>query len=217
MTTIYLVRHMETEANVSRHLQGQSDTAPSETGLMQLKWLGERFDNISIDKIYTSPLNRAKITAQAVRGGRNISIVEDKRLMEIDLGDMENTYIPTMETTHPEQFVSINSKLHTLSAPNGENVEQVHARMSKVLNDIVKNNNGKTVVIVSHGLAIQACSCGLHGKDHTYIDNIPLGQNTSVTKATYGSDGTYTICYMNDVEHIPEEFRKSHKKYLASK
>lgn len=213
MTTIYMVRHMETEANISATLQGHHDTNPSEMGLQQLTWLQDRFKNTDIDVIYTSPLNRARTTAQSVKGDRDIPIIEDSRIMEIMLGDMENLKISLIESLYPEQFEALTTNLHTLSAPNGENVEQVYARMVEAIDEIAQKNDGKTIAIVSHGLAIQAYTCRLYNEDHTYINNVFLGQNTSVTKFTFESNSP-TICYIGDVKHIPEEHRKKRKKYM---
>lgn len=217
MTTVYLIRHLETQANIARTLQGQHDTAPTEFGLRQLEWLRERFANVDLDVIYTSPLGRAKMTAEAVKGKHDIPLIEDKRIMEINLGDMENTSVADMEFLYPDQYISFSTNLHTLSAPNGENVEQVYNRMSGAISDIVNSNPGKTVAVVSHGLALQSLVSKLHGKDYTYVNEVELGQNTSVSKVTFDEDDSPTICYLGDISHMPKEHRKSRYSYIEKK
>lgn len=114
MTKIYIVRHCEAMGNVMRIFQGSSDTEISETGEKQLEYLKKRFENTEIDTVFSSPLIRARKTALAVIGERNIVPIDDKGLIELDGGIVEGK--PFRETfnsipgladawdNHPEDF-----------------------------------------------------------------------------------------------------------------
>ena len=69
-----MVRHCEAEGNVKRIFQGISDLDITELGAKQLKYLEKRFENIPLDKIYSSPLIRTQKTAAAVKGTKDIEI-----------------------------------------------------------------------------------------------------------------------------------------------
>ena len=83
MTEIYMVRHCEAIGNVKRLFQGSSDFDISETGEKQLEYLKTRFKDIPIDKVYTSPLIRAKKTALAVIGDRDLKPIDEKGLIDL--------------------------------------------------------------------------------------------------------------------------------------
>ena len=80
MTTIYLVRHCEAYGNINRVFQGHIDSEISDNGRRQLERLTERFRDIPLDAVVSSPLKRAYLTAQAINGGRGLPVETDERL-----------------------------------------------------------------------------------------------------------------------------------------
>ena len=73
MTTIYMVRHGETEWNAAHRMQGWSDIPLNEKGREQASFAARKFESIPLDAIYTSPLKRAADTAEIIRGGKEYS------------------------------------------------------------------------------------------------------------------------------------------------
>ena len=86
---LYIIRHGETSWNVQRRLQGASDTDLNENGITLAKRTGEALKEIPFDLCFTSPLKRAKMTAELILAGRNIPIYDDERLREISFGEWE--------------------------------------------------------------------------------------------------------------------------------
>ena len=86
---LYIIRHGETSWNVQRRLQGASDTDLNENGITLAKRTGEALKEIPFDLCFTSPLKRAKMTAELILAGRDISIYDDERLREISFGEWE--------------------------------------------------------------------------------------------------------------------------------
>ena len=76
---LYIIRHGETSWNVQRRLQGASDTDLNENGITLAKRTGEALKEIPFDLCFTSPLKRAKMTAELILAGRNIPIYDDER------------------------------------------------------------------------------------------------------------------------------------------
>ena len=85
--TIYLVRHGQSETNVSDTFAGQLNTPLSELGMKQSNCLLEFFKNVKIDEIYSSVLQRAYDTIKPVADALNIKIKTDDRIKEIYGGD----------------------------------------------------------------------------------------------------------------------------------
>lgn len=89
MTEIYMVRHCEAMGNVKKLFQGSTDLDISETGAKQLEYLRKRFDKISLDKVYTSPMIRTYKTALATIGNKALLPVKNEGLREICGGIVE--------------------------------------------------------------------------------------------------------------------------------
>ena len=86
---ILLTRHGQTEWNALGKLQGRQDIKLNEVGKEQALTTGEKIKNEKIDIIITSPLKRARETAEIINKQFNVEIVEDDRLMERCYGDFE--------------------------------------------------------------------------------------------------------------------------------
>ena len=89
MTQIFLVRHGQSEGNLFRRVQGQTDVELTADGKAQLPYLTKRFAETPLAAVYTSPLRRAEETAAAIVGGRDIPVFADKRLIEMCFGAWE--------------------------------------------------------------------------------------------------------------------------------
>ena len=86
---LYIIRHGETQWNVEGRLQGQSDTQLNENGIRLAKVTAEGMKDIPFDLGITSPLSRAKKTAQIILGNRKVPLYEDARIQELSFGSWE--------------------------------------------------------------------------------------------------------------------------------
>ena len=86
---ILVTRHGQTSWNVLGKIQGQTDIELNETGRIQARETGESIKNEDIDLIITSPLKRARETAEIINKNFNVNIIEDRRLMERCFGEYE--------------------------------------------------------------------------------------------------------------------------------
>ena len=90
-TTIYIVRHGETDANLYNMIQGQTDVPLNESGLKQAELVGRRLRNFPFDVIYSSDLSRAAVTAKNIAGEREVILT--KELREWNLGAWQGKYL----------------------------------------------------------------------------------------------------------------------------
>ena len=86
---IYIVRHGQTMWNKEKRLQGSVDIELNENGKELAVITGKNLMDTHIDMIYSSPLKRAHETAKLIRGDRDIKIITDDRLRELNFGSME--------------------------------------------------------------------------------------------------------------------------------
>ena len=104
VTRVYLIRHAEAMGNINETFQGRTDENITEKGYKQLAELSKRFKEISIDKIYSSPLIRTRETAKAVNKHHGIDIIYDERLIEINGGVWEGKSWADLPTLYPVEF-----------------------------------------------------------------------------------------------------------------
>ena len=201
---LYLIRHCETEGNLSRIFQGGIDTPPSEKGLVQLDLLTVRFRNIHIDKLYSSPLGRAKKTAEAVNRFHNLPIIEDAGLREISVGLMDGMKWDMVPVLYYDAAEKWNNAPHEFVSPEGETMRDVFGRISASVRRIVSEcEGGETVAIVSHGCALKNLNCCLKYGSIEKLGEVDIGMNTAVSLWEYDGSGFKNV-YMNDASHLPD-------------
>lgn len=154
---IIFVPHGTTFDNEARLSSGWNDVELSPLGIKQSQEMGERYKNERFDAIFCSDLQRAYRSGEIAFGDRFL-IIRDTRLRECDYGDF---------TQHPSSEVDA-QKLKRIREPfpNGESYEQTSERMREFLEDLLKNYDGKKVMIIGH----RATQYGLE----RWIGGLPL-------------------------------------------
>ena len=147
MIHIIYTRHGETDWNKEKKIQGSKDIPLNAKGIEQANNLHELLKDRQIDIIFSSPLNRAKETANIIRGERPIDIIVDPLLKEQCYGDLEGK--PMID--NPEYLLHKNSFFKRY--PNGESYFDVYHRVATFFEKIKKDYDGKvsTILIVAHG------------------------------------------------------------------
>lgn len=198
-TIIYLTRHGETEWNIEKRLQGRGDSPLTENGIQRAKELRDRIKNIDIDVIYSSPIKRALNTANILRGNKNIDIVTDDRLMEMCFGDYEGKKIDIIQKENPNWDIKLIMQGNVeICAPNGENLKEVRERISKLMNKIIAENMGKSILIVTHGITLKALMYYFKDED---VNSEVMGQAT-LTKINIDEKNNFYIEFKNDDSHF---------------
>lgn len=204
MTTIYLVRHCEAMGNINRIFQGHTDEEISENGRLQLEKLAERFRNIHLDALYSSPLKRARRTAEAVNRHHRLPMHMDDRLMEINGGHWEEKPWAALPELYPDEWADWSSRPWLFQPKGGEAMGEVYRRMAAVLQDIAAAHPGQTVAAASHGCAIRNALCWAAGRPIEELLEIPWCDNTAVTILDF-PDNRPVIRLANDNSHLDEE------------
>lgn len=181
-TKIVLVRHGVTEANLKDQFSGRSDINLSITGYRQAKAVAKRLNKeFDIDLIYSSSLRRTLQTAMAISKDKNLQIIPRNGLIELDFGDWEGKTHTEIALRNPRGFVAWKTQPHSFKMPNGEGFEDVQARLVEEINYIAKNNFGKTICIVSHGVCIKALMCYFHGYKLAELNKVPWSDNAAIS------------------------------------
>lgn len=141
MVTIVFEAHGTTFDNEAHVASGHNDVALSPLGEKQSAEMGERYKGDYFDAIFCSDLQRSYRSAE-IGFGTTWPIIKDARLRECNYGDF--TQHPSAEVD-PEKPKRIDEPF-----PNGESYTQTTARMKSFLDDLLKNYDGKRVMIIGH-------------------------------------------------------------------
>lgn len=151
-TTVYFVRHGENPANVTREFSHQLvDYSLTPLGVAQARQTAAYFAGRPLAAVYSSPLKRARETAEIIAGTRYaVEIVEEFR--EVNVGSLEGTP-PTDETWafHDGIFAAWRAGEATARFPDGEDHVMLLARMRRGLAQVTRDHAGQEVVVVAHG------------------------------------------------------------------
>lgn len=211
MTTLYITRHGETLWNTEHRMQGWHDSPLTEKGIKQATLLGERLKDTNIDVIYCSDLGRTFKTAELVRGGRNIDIIPDKNLREINIGNWEGYNQEEIKKINESELFNFWKKPHLFKPDGGENFKEVRDRVWKEVNKIVKENEGKTILIVTHTIALKSIMSCFEKREIENLWEPPVIYQTSLSKVEI--DGTkIDIDLYGDASHIHGENTKKQVK-----
>jgi len=148
---IYIIRHGETIWNAAGKLQGHADIELNEKGITLAEVTSKALLDINFDVIYTSPLIRAKKTANIICANRNIEIIEDERLKEICFGELEGKDYEDLKKVPEYGFDNFFNKPEDyVPVVGGETIEQLCDRSSKFMDEIILNSKHNSIMIVAH-------------------------------------------------------------------
>jgi broad specificity phosphatase PhoE len=166
LLTLYITRHGETEWNTQKKMQGWSDSELTKNGKRNAVLLGNRVREINFDAIYSSPSKRAKITAELIKDDRDIPIIIDDNLMEINMGKWEGQAVSFIKEKYPDEFHSFWNAPHLYNSLNGESFDELKNRVLKSITSIQEKHSSGSILIVTHSVVIKTLCA--------YFKNLPL-------------------------------------------
>ena len=205
MLKIYFARHAEAMGNVLEFFQGRTDCDVSEKGVKQLALLAERFRDIPIEAIYSSPLKRTVLTAEAVNKYHNLPIILDDGLIEINGGVWEGKPWADLPKLYPVEYGLWQNKMQNFYIENGEKMTEVFERMKYTVSNIAARNLGKTIAVVSHGCALRNYLCYAAGDGIERLKDVGWSDNTAVSLVEYDDELNPKIIFKNNSDHHTEE------------
>ncbi|MDX6689117.1 MAG: 2,3-bisphosphoglycerate-dependent phosphoglycerate mutase [Solirubrobacteraceae bacterium] len=151
---ILLVRHGETDENLADRFQGQLDPRLNDRGREQSRQLAASLEGEGLVALYSSPLLRARETAEIVGAHLGLEAVLDARLMEADTGDWTGALYAEVIATAPDGFRAWRRAERSFRFPGGESVAEQGVRVAAALADV--RAAGLPALVVTHGGAIRA-------------------------------------------------------------
>jgi len=199
-TSVTLIRHGETEWNLSGRWQGHADSPLSERGVAQAEALGKRMKSDDFDFFYSSDLGRAMHTSRLVGGPSGWEVIPREDLRERDLGVLEALTTEEMLESEAEIYRSFRNDGPEYVPPGGESFKQFCDRCSKAVEAIALAHEGAKIGIVTHG--------GVLGALFRYVLNVPLEKernfvllNCSLNRIEK-KDNIWNLVSWGDIAHL---------------
>lgn len=199
-TRFVLLRHGQTALSVERRYSGQGDPELTDEGRRQARAAAQRvIREDGIAAIVTSPLRRARATAEEVGALTGIDVVDHPGLIENDFGDWEGLTFTEASARDPELHRAWLSDI-TVPAPGGESFAQVAKRIAETKAELLEMYSGQTVVLVSHVTPIKTLLQDALGVGPELLFRLHLDL-ASVSIAEFFDDGGSVVRLVNDAAH----------------
>lgn len=168
----YLVRHGESVFNIESRVQGQADVALSAAGRRQAEalasWARSLPPDVGIDEIWSSPLIRARETAEAIAAAIGLPLLIEERLAELHAGVFQGHLWADLEAAFPDEVACWRSGDADYAIPGGESRAMLAARGRAAL-EALADRPVRHMIVVAHGGVLTAALGSLLGRTHPLL------------------------------------------------
>jgi broad specificity phosphatase PhoE len=206
---IYLVRHGETDANVRGLLQGWTDEPLNENGIRLAEITGRALNGVKFDCCYSSPLSRARKTAEIIlkETGCDIPVQCDDRLKEINIGYDDSKPVGEGILSAEEAGKFLHDPWNFIGFPGGENIRQVCERTQSFLKELISSGREGTYLVGTHGCAVRAMLNFLYrNPEDFWRGHLPYNCCVNIVEA----DGVTARIVAEDRIYYPAELAVDH-------
>jgi len=200
-TRIILVRHGQTEWNKVERFRGRFDVPLNPTGIDQAKKTAKNIsERWHPSVIYTSPLSRAKETANFIAQSCQLTAQHHQGLIDIDYGKWQGLTPDEAEKTWPEAVKNWFEHPEKAEIPNGESLMDVRLRISETFNQICNQHFDNEIVLVSHTVINRLLIMNVLNIDNRFFWR--LHQDPCAINILEQVSGTFNLVLMNDISHL---------------
>ena len=193
--TLYLCRHGDTPWSDERRLAGRSDIPLIEVGEQNARQLGERLHGIAFEKVFVSPLLRARRTAELAGFGARAEV--DERLIEMDFGRYDGLTIADVRRDRPGWTYLQDG------CPDGEGPSELGRRADAFLADLEAVHGN--VVLFAHSVLLRVLTARFLGLSPEYGRKFMMAPG-ALSILTYDAvDDSRAISVWNDGHHLPPQ------------
>jgi broad specificity phosphatase PhoE len=197
---VLVVRHGQTAWNVERRFLGRSDVPLDDAGVAQAERLATHLVGVPARAVVTSPLRRARATADILARGRPLEVEEDLALVELHQGELEGKHADDMLVPHAAFFAAWRADPTDVRVPGGETLRECQARALEALTAIAERHGaGSPIVVVTHQMVIASLVLASLGLPLGGFRDVKL-TNTAVTVLAF--DGRFHVECVGNCDHL---------------
>ncbi len=193
LTTIYIVRHGQTEWNVKGLLQGHADSPLTQEGENQAKQIAQELRDVHFDKVFSSDLLRAKRTAEIIVLEKKLAVKTTKALREMAFGKFEGKPYKDINDAFEKLFkqyehLNQQEKYKLKLAPDIETSEEAVSRFITFLRELAVGLPEKIILIVTHGSVIRHFLIHIGLGTHETLANTAIAHTALIKIESDGVD-----------------------------
>lgn len=168
---LYVIRHGQTDWNVEGKIQGDTDIELNQTGIEQAYNAIEKIKKYDIDLIVSSPLKRARKTAEIINKEINCNIIFDDALKERCYGEYEGLIRKDLKDDELIQSGRLDNFYANELYKGIEGVQNLCNRVWKLIEELKNKFNDRNILLVTHGGTIPAIDAYFKGinEDGTFL------------------------------------------------
>ncbi|HOB29655.1 MAG TPA: histidine phosphatase family protein [Bacillota bacterium] len=199
-TTIILIRHGETDWNKKNVFRGLKDIPLNENGLRQAHKTTAALQKVPVKAVYSSPLSRAFETATIIAKAKGLEPVIEEPFNDISFGLWEGRLVDEVAREYPEEFKRWVDAPHLWKAPEGDSLTAVKERAWSRLEELSREHEKETLVVVSHRVVLMLLLIAALGMDDSKFWN--LEQSPCAINVLTKKDGRYLLSKFNESCHL---------------
>ena len=188
MTQILFIRHGETDWNVEKRIQGQTDIPLNEKGIKQAGDCARALKNSHYDLIISSPLLRALSTAKIINKQTKLPLLVNDAFKERSFGEAEGMSLTELNRLYPKR-----------NYPKMETRLRLNKRIIEAINYILVTYPNKNIIIVAHGAVLNSLLSTV--TNHLHGSTITRLKNGSFTHISFRSSN-WKLNYLNQTRHL---------------
>ena len=201
---LVVIRHGQTASNRDGIIQGQWNIPLDELGVLQAQAAAKRLSRWQFDAAFSSDLDRAMVTAQTILANhKDLQLMKTSALREWNLGFMQGRKIAELNVEYPEIMAAFRSDRDDLLIPEGESLKDFQTRVSDFITELARDYQGKRVLLVSHGGAMQRML--KHATGGIKAPNVrPFCSNASLAIFRCKEGVNWQLVTWNDTAHLED-------------
>lgn len=206
---LHLVRHGETDINASGRLQGTTNSTLTDRGRAQARELAVASLTWNPIAVYSSPLQRARGVASAIADLSGLSVTDEPRIIEMEMGELEGVTVQEMRDGWPELYQGWRRDASSVTMPGGESLGDVQRRAMAAIDEIDERYGADdTVIAVTHNFTIRCIVASVIDLPLANINHmdLSLGSRTTITSGRRGR----RLATFNAVDHLAPANRTSY-------
>jgi probable phosphoglycerate mutase len=151
VTRLLVIRHGETAWNRETRIQGHIDIPLNATGRWQARQVAQALQDEGLHAVYSSDLQRAQDTAQAIAQASGVALVVDVQLRERHFGSLEGLTQDEITQTRPDEARRWRERDPAYGPDGGETLQAFYDRCVGALTRLAQQHPGQTIAVVAHG------------------------------------------------------------------
>jgi ribonuclease H / adenosylcobalamin/alpha-ribazole phosphatase len=192
---LVLVRHAEPTEDSRGRCCGRLDIELSASGRTQCARLVAALAGAPVAAVVSSPLRRARETAQMIAEAHELPVVVVDDLTELDFGELEGKTYDEIASAWPDLYERWMAEPASVRFPGGEGYDDLQTRVARAVSGLRASYDGCTVVAVTHGGVVRAVLADALGLAHDRIFRLAI-EPASLTRVSW-SDGVPIVRSVN--------------------